>query len=206
MRKHFLLSTAALLFLGACNNVKKPSDGHFTKAIDDYLAKHGDVCTSIGRSLPIDVPEAEQKDQYGIGPEMATLEQAGLVHSSNAVAITSGTFGSGAPRAVKRYELTVEGKKYFRQTPGIFGPSGRFCYGRKAVDKIVKWTEPMTMGAYSQTEVTYTYKIGNLANWAKRPDVQRVFPDIRATVSGISKTDQVAGLQLTNQGWEVPGQ
>ncbi len=204
MRKDILLSTAALLFLGACNDVKKPSEEHFTKAIDDYLSKHGDACTSIGRSLPIDVPKAEQENQYGIGPEMATLEGAGLVNSSNAVATTPGIFGPGAPRSVKRYELTGEGKKYFRQTPGIFGPSGDFCYGRKTVDKIVKWTEPMTMGAYSQTEVTYTYKIGDLASWAGHSDVQRVFPDIRATVNGISKTDQVAGLQLTNQGWEMP--
>ena len=206
MRKHLLLSTAALLVLCGCNDVKKSSNGHFTNAIDDYLLKHGDACTSIGRSLPIDVPAAEQRDQYGIGPEMATLEEAGLVHSSDAVATTPGIFGPGPPRAVKRYELTGEGRKYFRQDPGIFGPSGRFCYGRKTVDRIVKWTEPMTMGAYSQTEVTYTYKIGNVANWAERSDVQRLFPDIRATVNGISKTDQVAGLQLTNQGWEVPEQ
>ena len=40
--------------------------------------------------------------------------------------------------AIKRYALTDEGKKYFRQTPGIFGPTGSFCYGRKAVDLIVK--------------------------------------------------------------------
>ncbi len=62
------------------------------------------------------------------------------------------------------------------------------------------------MGAYSQTEVTCTYKIVNLAGWAERADVQRVFPYVRMTVSGTSKTNQVAGLQLTNRGWEVPGQ
>jgi hypothetical protein len=62
------------------------------------------------------------------------------------------------------------------------------------------------MGAFSQTQVTYTYKIVNLAGWAEQPDVQRVFPDVGTTVSGVSRTSQVVGLQLTNQGWEVPGQ
>jgi hypothetical protein len=107
---------------------------------------------------------------------------------------------------VKRYALTPEGKKYFQELPNPLGQASAFCYGQKTVDSIVKWTEPMTMGAFSQTEVTYTYRIVNLAGWAERPDVQRVFPDIGATVSGASKTNQVVTLQLTNQGWEVPGQ
>jgi hypothetical protein len=107
---------------------------------------------------------------------------------------------------VKHYELSSEGKKYFQQVPGTFGTSSGFCYGRKTVDSIVKWTEPIAMGAYSQTEVTYTYKIVDPASWAERPDVQRAFSDIQTTLTGASKTTQVAGLQLTNNGWEVPGQ
>lgn len=206
MRRFVFVAITALLFLTACSDIKKPSGANFAKAINQYLAKHGEACMPIGRQFPVDVPESQQKDQYGIGPEMVALEQAGLVHSSNTVAVTPGIFGPGAPRSVKRYELTDEGKKYFQQISGIFGQTGSFCYGQKAVDSIVKWTEPMTMGAYSQTEVTYTYKIVNLAGWAERPDVQRVFPDIRMTVNGASKTNQIAGLQLTNQGWEAPGQ
>jgi hypothetical protein len=61
------------------------------------------------------------------------------------------------------------------------------------------------MGTSSQTEVTYTYKIADLAQWAQRPDVQREFGDVRTIVGGISKSNEIAGLQLTNQGWEVPG-
>lgn len=54
------------------------------------------------------------------------------------------------------------------------------------------------------SEVTYTYKIANLATWAKRPDVQQAFPDLRQTLNGASKANQAAELQLTNRGWEVP--
>ena len=74
------------------------------------------------------------------------------------------------------------------------------------VDSIVKWTEPMTTGPSSESEVTYTYKLVNLAAWAEQPGMQRAFPDIRTTISGASKTDRIAGLQLTNKGWEVPEQ
>lgn len=79
------------------------------------------------------------------------------------------------------------------------------CYGQKAVDSIVKWTEPVTSGAYSQSEVTYTYKVVSIAPWTERPDVQRVFPDIRVTMADASKKNQVAGAQLTNKGWWIPG-
>ncbi|MGB8480100.1 MAG: hypothetical protein WCE63_14890 [Acidobacteriaceae bacterium] len=84
------------------------------------------------------MPEPEQKDQYGIAPEMAALEQTGLVHGSNTIAAVHGMLdglrGSTPPQPVKRYDLTDEGKKYFLQTPGIFEKNGEFCYGEKVVD------------------------------------------------------------------------
>jgi hypothetical protein len=207
MRRLLLISVAGCLFLAACNDVKKPSPGNFTRAINLYFAKHGDVCTAIVGRFPVDVPRLEQKQQYGIGPKLMTLEQAGLVHSSDATAVVHGMLdpprGLTPPQPVKRFDLTTEGRKYFHELPNPLGQIGAFCYGQKSVDAIVKWTEP---GSNSQTEVTYTYKIVNLSGWAERPDVLKAFPDIGATVSGASKTNQVAGLQLTNQGWEVLGQ
>lgn len=204
MRRFFLISLAGAVFLTACNDVKKPSDDNFRTAITQYLEKQGKACTWIGRPFPVDVSEPEQRLQSGTGAKLAVLEAAGLVHSSDTVAATPGILGPGAPRRVKRYEPTEAGKKYLQQVPGVLGQSAGFCYGDKTVDSIVKWTVPVTMGAGSQSEVTYTYKISNLAPWVERPDVQREFGDVRATVGGISKSNEIAGLQLTNQGWEVP--
>jgi hypothetical protein len=206
MRRFFFISFAGILCLIGCNDVRKPSDASFRKAIDQYLEKHGKACTWIGRPFPIDVSESEQKLQSGTGFQMAVLEATGLVRSSDTIAAAPGIFGPGAPRRVKRYEPTEEGKKYLQQVPAVLGQSAGFCYGDKRVDSIVKWTEPVTTGPYSQSEVTYTYKIENLAPWAERPDVQREFGDVRTIVNGISKSNEIAGLQLTNQGWEVPGQ
>jgi hypothetical protein len=206
MRRFSLIFLAGVVFVTACDNAKKPSDGNFRKAINQYLEKHGKACTWIGGPFPIDVSESEQKLQSATEAQMAVLEAAGLVHSSDTVAPTPGILGPGAPRRVKRYQPTEAGKKYLQQTSGIFGQSAGFCYGDKTVDSIVKWTEPVTMGAGSQSEVSYTYKIANLAPWAERPDVQREFGDVRTTVNGTSKSNEIAGLQLTNQGWEIPGQ
>jgi len=163
MRYLSMVPIAGLLFLAACNDIKKPNAVNFTKAINQYLAKHDGACTVIGHQFPIDVPKTEQNDQYGIAPQLAALEQAGLVSASNTTAVVHGMLdafqGSTQPQRqpIRRYELTAEGKRYFQQIPSIFGQTNSFCYGRKTVDSIVKWTEPVTKGPYSQTEVTYTY-------------------------------------------------
>jgi hypothetical protein len=208
MRRSFVVSLAALFFLAGCNNTKKPSTANFTKAINEYLAKRDDACSSLGQTLPVNVTVPEQKDQYGIGPQLAALAGAGLVHSTNRTAVVHGMLdalrGSTPPQPVKRYELTDQGKQYYRQIPATFGQNGIFCYGQETVDSIIKWTEPATMEGASLSEVTYIYKIVDLAPWAKRPDVQQAFPDLRQTLNGASKVNETTGLQLTNKGWEVP--
>jgi hypothetical protein len=208
MRRFSLLFLAGIISLTACDSAKKPGDSNFRQAINQYLIKHGEACTSIGREFPVDIPESEQKLQSGISSQMAVLERIGLVRSSNTTAVVHGMMdalrGPTPQQPVKRYELTAEGQKYFRQTHGPLGQIDSFCYGQKTVDSIVKWTVPVAAGTDSQSEVTYTYKIANLAPWAEMPDIQRVFWDVRTTVEGISKTNEVAGVQLTNQGWQVP--
>jgi len=210
MRSIRFISIAGLLLLAACSSTRRPNGANFTKAINQYLAKHGESCTMIVRQFPIDVPQSGQREQYGIGLKLAALEQVGLVHSNDTMAVIHGLLeplqGSTPPQPVKRYELTPEGKKYLRETPGPLEQTSAFCYGQKSVNSIVKWTEPATAGAYSQTEVTYTYRIVDPASWAERPEVQQVFSDIRTTIAGASKATEVAGLQLTNKGWEVPDQ
>jgi len=121
MRSLYLVPIAGLLFLAACSDVKRPSDADFAKAINDYLTKHGAACTVIGRQFPIDVPRSEQGERHGIGPKLAALELAGLVHASDTTAAVHGVLdslrGSSPPQPVKRYELTTYGKKYFQQIP-----------------------------------------------------------------------------------------
>ena len=208
MRKGYVI-LMVLLVLVACNSATKPSKANFAKAINQYLATHGDVCTVIGNRFPIDIPRSGENLRSYTATRMAALEQAGLVRSTDTTAVVRdipNPFARPAPQAVKRYDLTEEGRKYFRLIPSADGQTGGFCYGQKSVDSIIKWTEPETTGAYSQTEVTYTYKIANPASWAKAPGVQQVFSDIQTTFTGASRTPQIAGLRLTNKGWEVPGQ
>lgn len=67
MRRSFVVSLAAFFFLAGCNNTKKPSNANFTKAINQYLAKRNDACSSLAETLRVDVTVPEQKEQMGLG-------------------------------------------------------------------------------------------------------------------------------------------
>jgi hypothetical protein len=195
---------AGILLLTGCNNIQKPNDTNFKNAINRYLRTHGQACTWIGQAFPVDVSESQQKSEFGIAAKMAALEQAGLVQSTEKILTVPEVFGGSIRRQVRRYQPTAAGTRYIKSSRALLNQTAGFCYGTKTVDAIVKWTEPVATGPVTQTEVTYTYKISGLSPWAQRPDIQAQFADIRATISGISKTDELAGLQLTNQGWDVP--
>lgn len=210
MRVHFLVPIAGFaVFLASCNDARKPGDANFAEAINHYLAEHGSACTLVSRPFLIDIPVSAKQAQYGFGPQLTALLHAGLVSETDTAAVVHRMLdavrgGPGPAQPVKRYQLTAEGWKYFHQATGTLGQAAGLCYGQQVVDSVVKWTEPPA-GPQTQAEVTYTYKLINLAAWAERPDIQQAFPDIRNTVNGASKANQVVGLQLTNEGWEIPG-
>lgn len=206
MRHYSHIAIASVFLLTACNDVRKPSAANFTTAIDQYLTKHGEACTALGQAFPINIPRSESGGSSGIGTKMAALQEAGLVHATETTAVVHTMLdplrGATPPQPVKQYDLSDEGKKYVQQVPAIFGHTTGLCYGHKSIASVLKWTEPTTVGADTQAEVSYTYKIPDLAPWAKLPDVQQAFPDIGAVVRGISSTSQTIGLHLTNHGWE----
>jgi hypothetical protein len=63
----FCFAAFAGLLVAGCNSAKTASDANFTKAINEYLVKHGAACTVIGRQFPIDVPQSEQREQVESG-------------------------------------------------------------------------------------------------------------------------------------------
>jgi AraC-like DNA-binding protein len=188
MRSFQIIPIAGFFLLTACNDARNPSNANFTAAINQYLSKHGETCTSIGRQFPIDVPAAAQQTQYGFGPQLTALQQAGLVSEADTTAVVHGMLealrGPTPPEAVRRYQLTPEGTKYFRQIPGTSERTGSLCFGQKRVYSVLRWGQPVTIDGFSQTEVTYTYKFSNLAGWAERPDMQALASEMADQAPG----------------------
>ncbi|HEX4020786.1 MAG TPA: hypothetical protein VHX63_06565 [Acidobacteriaceae bacterium] len=209
MRQWTVLIASSLILFSGCNSTKKPNEINLRNAIDQYLVAHGTACVAVDGQFPFDVPATNWNDKSGEAAELAALERAGLVQSSNTTALVqtpanSLSLSPHKPQPVKRYTVSGEGQKSFQKVRGTFGQSDGFCYGHEKVGTIVNWSEPVTRGDYSETTVTYTYKIPDLAAWAKLPEVGQAFPSISTTLGEVGKQRSIP-LHRTNNGWVVNG-
>lgn len=205
------LTLFGVLVLVSCASKNDASEKNFTQALNPYLAQKGELCLGIPSAWPVDLNEAERRSGISRASEMAALEKAGMVRSHETETEYTPPL-SGHPVNVKvlRYELTEDGKNFYRakETIALVGKNetyGDLCYGQQRLDKIVKWEGPTTVGDSKEATVFYTYKIANLAEWAKNPDIQRVFPGIVSTIKGAGKTQMNQALTLTDTGWQARG-
>ena len=212
-RTFFVPLILGVFLLTSCNNPKKPSERNFTQAINQFFDKNGDECIDVGLVLPTNLSISDANRSGGIGDELRALEQAGLVHSSDITAVVQDRYSFyrvDKPRPAKHYEISDLGKKYYNQARSsrvfsMLGGATTFCYAHKSVKSIVKWNEPVTLGGFSETAVTYTYVLNNVADWAKRPEIEVAFPNVKMSLARGDNNQQIS-LQLTNKGWEVPNQ
>jgi hypothetical protein len=197
-----------LLFLG-CGSKNDANEKNLSDATNASLVKKGQLCLGIATKWPVELQDSDRGPGSVKGSEMAALEKIGLVRSQETE--TEVTPLSGA-RAVKvkvlRYELTDDGKKFYQEkdAPGLIGQKesrGDICFGQQALDTVIKTEGPITVGDTKEMTLYYTYKIENLANWAKSPDVQNAFPGIVSTINGAGKTTLNQNLILTDHGWEA---
>ncbi len=201
-----VLGTLILLGCGSKNDV---NEKNLSDAMNANLIKNGQLCLGIVSKWPVDVPKSESQMTIGRAPEMAALEKIGLVRSQE-IETNFTPFSNTSPvkTMVLRYELTEEGKKFYREKelPGLAGEKeirGDICFGQQALDTVIKTEGPIIVGDKKEMTLYYTYKIENLADWAKNPDVQKTFPGIVSTINGAGKTQINQNLILTDQGWEA---
>jgi hypothetical protein len=205
------LMLLGVLLLVGCASKKDANEKNFSEALNSYLAKKGQICLGIPSPWPVDLNESERRSGMGRAAEMAALEKAGLVRSYETETEYTPPLSSRPVKTkVLRYELTDSGKTFYREKDrlalvGNKQVQGDLCYGQQTLDKIVKWDGPTPAGDSKEASVFYTYKIENLAEWAKNPDIQRVFPGVASTIDGATRTTLNQAVTLTNEGWVVKG-
>ena len=204
----WLMLLGVLLLIG-CASKKDANEKNFSEALNSYLAKKGQLCLGIPSTWPVDLNEAERRGGMGTAAEMAALEKAGLVRSHETETEYTPPLSTRPVKArVLRYELTEDGKKFYREKPtlplvGTKGKQGDLCFGQQALDKIVSGRGRMPLATRKKCQ--FYMSIENLADWAKNPDVQTVFPGIVSTIDGAGKTEMNQALTLTDQGWQAKG-
>jgi len=208
------MKVAALCFLllgtlpiAGCATKKSATDKNFSEALNAYLVNKGRLCLGLASKWPIDIDLRDRGTNLGQAPAMAALQKVGLVHSyEGETSYTPLLSDLLSKHEVLRYELTDEGRQFYREKEYSVpnGPSdvhGDLCYGQEAVDRIVKWEGPMDLGNYKQVSVFYTYKIEQLAGWVSDPDVRRAFPSVVLTINSAGQRILTRTLILTNEGW-----
>ncbi|MGC2149827.1 MAG: hypothetical protein WA613_16560 [Candidatus Acidiferrales bacterium] len=197
------------LLLAGCGSKNDANEKNLSEATNAYLAKKGQLCLGLASKWPVDLQDSDRGQGIVRGSQMAALEKVDLVRSHETEIEITPLSGTRPVKAkVLRYELTDDGKKFYqeKEVPGLIGEKesrGDICFGRQALDTVVRTEGPITVGNKKEMTLYYTYKIENLADWAKNPDIQRTFPGIVSTLNGAGKTTLNQNLTLTDQGWEA---
>jgi hypothetical protein len=135
---------------------------------------------------------------------MAALEAAGLARSEEVELPT--TFVDGKPNGpkvkVRRYTMTDAAKPFLHARTGKLP---RLCWGRKSLDKVVRWADPAKVGDHEETSVLYTFRLSNVVAWARKPQVKEAFPEVGRNVDGEHTQKEKMYVKLTPQGWEALG-
>jgi hypothetical protein len=197
--------TAISLFLGvtlsaalsACDSKTSANGKNFAITVSQYLDKKGDMCLDPV-TWPVDVYETDLRQQKlypdGVAGQMAALEAAGLAKGED----------MALPGKVKarRYTMLEAAKPWLRADAG---QQPRLCWGRKSLDKVVRWADPAKVGDHEESSVIYTYKLSNVAAWARKPQIKQAFTVLGRTVDGEHTQKEKLYVKLTPQGWEALG-
>ena len=218
MTKVLSSAMAVAILLAGCGGKTDANEKNFGVAIAQYLDKKGGLCLNLTR-WPVDVSQMDLRLQSsmptGAAGQMAALEAAELARGQETEVQNNGLDGkpAGPKFKVKRYVLTDAAKPYERQKEvrnlALGGTAKEtktdLCWGKEALDKVVKWEGPMKLGDYQEANVKYQYKIEGLADWAKRPEFLAAFPYIRQVMDDAGRKELQHGVKLTSVGWEANG-
>jgi hypothetical protein len=184
--------------LSACNSKTSANEKNFGMTVTQYFDKKGDMCLDPVQ-WPVDVYETDQRQRklYPDGPagQMAALEAAGLARGEDMELPDTKV-------KVRRYTMTEAAKPYLHASAGR---QPRLCWGRKSLHKVVRWADPAKVGDHEESSVIYTYKLSNVANWARKPEVKEAFPILGRNVDGERTQKEKLYVKLTPQGWEALG-
>ncbi|MDR5762896.1 hypothetical protein [Caballeronia sp. LZ035] len=210
MRTSLLIAAlSAALLVAACGKKNDASESSLGDAISaDMKTSRGQLCLDRSGRGPYTFPSVysnQDLNEYAAGAlreQLAALEKAGLI----ARAATTPANASAKQNGVA-YSLTGEGQKYAVETNRPAGDPNatndphtwKICYAHVKLDKVAGWTEPDPTA--HRSDVTYTYKLENVASWADDRDIKRAFPEVAASDREAGETKLHITLEQREDGW-----
>ena len=184
-----VLGVFTLLATG-CNTAAN-TDLNYKTAINDHFKAFPTCIWSEPKKFPVQAATSDDSKTEGYD----ALTQEGLLTRTTAekkVLII-------ASKQVNNYDLSDKGRTSW--TPDSSQPGyGNFCYGNREVASIDNSTLG-TNGAGAKTvDVSYHYKIANVAAWASSQQMKTAYPSIDSAL-GSNPSDR-ATLVMTGDHWE----
>ena len=134
--------------------------------------------------------------------QLPVFEKLGLAKSTIVPVPRSAENPDGA---IKRYELTDEGRKYYKAHAykGRDGAAHQndFCVAQISLDKVESWQLDTHDAQHPAATVSYTYHV-EPAPWMQDADAQRVLPMVAKVIKGADGGLQMhQGFTLGDKGW-----
>lgn len=193
MRLGVIAVTAAAMLATGCNK-KKDDTGNLKSAINSYYDAHPECLFKTEKKFPVqaDTNNASDTQQWDALVDQGLLTRT-TAEKTKMIVLS---------KSVNNYDLTDKGRgvwKADQQQPGY----GNFCYGKRTVENIVSSTPAGSTQPGATSTVSYTYTIGNVADWARAAEVQTAYPDVKGKLASASNAQST--LVLTTNGWQVQG-
>jgi hypothetical protein len=173
--KKTMLIVALVLSLSGCKSATDPTPENYLKTINAYLPDHPDCLLDSNTTFPFETSDPVRTKQMDALVKNQVLE-----------------VGRDLSIHVSRYTLTPAGK----------AAGAHLCFGYRNATEVVSNTTPALANGFTETAVTYKYKLHDMPMWAKSADVQAVFPTLAHEASG-DATDTIT-LALDRISWSVP--
>jgi hypothetical protein len=176
-----MLAAASAMVVAGCADSRVASKESLANALNHDYSANQDCLFAKPMPFPFEV-SVNDKLLSETRRRLDALAEAGLLEREQNVV---------RGESVNRYVLTAEGSR----TEG----KGRFCYGRRQVTSVEKFTQPVDYQGKPLTKVEYHFVLKNPPSWAKQDEVRNAFPSVAKATSD-QPLDE-ATLMLTRDGW-----
>ncbi len=176
-----MLAAAGAVLAAGCGDTRVASKENLEVALNHDYQVNQDCLFAKPMPFPFQV-SVNDKLLAETRHRLDALAEAGLLEREQ------NTEGSDT---INRYVLTAAGSR----TEG----KGRFCYGRRQVTSVEKFTPPVDYNGMPLTKVEYHFVLKNAPTWAKQDEVRNAFPTV-AKATSEQPVDE-ATLLLTHDGW-----
>jgi hypothetical protein len=186
---YVLIGFMALLLSVGCNNGAN-NDLNYKTTINDHFKAFPVCIWSQPKKFPVQAATSDDVKTEGYD----ALTEEGLLIRTTAekkVLIIS--------KQINNYDLSDKGRSSW--TPDTSQPGyGNFCYGNRDVTSIDNSTLGTNGSGATTVDVTYRYRIANVAGWANSPEIKTAYPSIASQLD--SNPSDKATLVMTGDHWE----